>query len=230
MAPLKKGHSREVISHNIKEMVSAGHPRTQAIAASLAKSRKYKKMWKGGMYDEGGEVSETLGEAIGYPGSTKPKPKAMADGGAVGQADEFDDQEEPMVPYSEGGMVDDETTLNENRMNSYSRVGDSEVENPEEIEEASMFAKALRKRAQMDGMSPENYAMGGLVQPEHDPNEGNKPSEDMNDETEEPMSSMPGRGQEAEHKMNVEPSGMGLSSEAKEALIRKKKSRRYVQM
>ena len=47
--PLKKGKSKEVIKSNIKEMVAAGHPLKQAIAASLANSRKYA---MGGYVDE----------------------------------------------------------------------------------------------------------------------------------------------------------------------------------
>ena len=38
--PLKKGKSRKVISENISEMVESGHPRKQAIAASLNQARK----------------------------------------------------------------------------------------------------------------------------------------------------------------------------------------------
>ncbi len=38
--PLEKGRSREVIGHNIKEMEKAGHPKDQAIAASLNNARK----------------------------------------------------------------------------------------------------------------------------------------------------------------------------------------------
>lgn len=38
--PLKKGSSRKVIGENIKEMESSGHPRKQAIAASLNEARK----------------------------------------------------------------------------------------------------------------------------------------------------------------------------------------------
>lgn len=38
--PLKKGKSKRVISENISEMVRAGHPQKQAIAASLAQARK----------------------------------------------------------------------------------------------------------------------------------------------------------------------------------------------
>jgi hypothetical protein len=40
--PLKKGKSQEIISSNISEMIKAGHPRTQAIAASMDKAGKAK--------------------------------------------------------------------------------------------------------------------------------------------------------------------------------------------
>lgn len=39
--PLTKGHSQKTISHNIEEMIDAGHPRDQAVAAALATARKY---------------------------------------------------------------------------------------------------------------------------------------------------------------------------------------------
>lgn len=38
--PLKKGASKKVISRNISEMIKSGHPRKQAIAASLSQARK----------------------------------------------------------------------------------------------------------------------------------------------------------------------------------------------
>ena len=38
--PLKKGTSKATVSRNIREMVHAGHPRKQAIAASLETARK----------------------------------------------------------------------------------------------------------------------------------------------------------------------------------------------
>lgn len=37
--PLKPGKSRETISSNIKEMMAAGHPQKQAVAASLREAR-----------------------------------------------------------------------------------------------------------------------------------------------------------------------------------------------
>lgn len=38
--PLLKGSSKEVISENIREMVNAGHPQKQAIAASMRQAGK----------------------------------------------------------------------------------------------------------------------------------------------------------------------------------------------
>jgi hypothetical protein len=38
--PLKKGTGRKTIGSNIKEMEAAGHPKAQAIAASLNEARK----------------------------------------------------------------------------------------------------------------------------------------------------------------------------------------------
>jgi hypothetical protein len=38
--PLSKGKSQKVISHNISEMISSGHPRDQAVAAALNTARE----------------------------------------------------------------------------------------------------------------------------------------------------------------------------------------------
>ena len=40
--PLKPGKSRKVIGNNIREMMMAGHPQAQAVAAALAKAGKSK--------------------------------------------------------------------------------------------------------------------------------------------------------------------------------------------
>ena len=71
--PLVKGHSREVIAKNIHEMVKAGHPVKQAIAASLAHAHASKKMFDGGEVGEpeqgnigGGDDMADAGMAV-YP-------------------------------------------------------------------------------------------------------------------------------------------------------------------
>ena len=38
--PLKKGSSQAVVSSNIKEMMAAGHPRKQAVAAAMNTAHK----------------------------------------------------------------------------------------------------------------------------------------------------------------------------------------------
>lgn len=50
--PLKKGHSDEVRDANIKEMIDAGHPREQSVAAAYASQKKYKKMAEGGLVED----------------------------------------------------------------------------------------------------------------------------------------------------------------------------------
>ena len=44
--PLKKGTSKETISHNIAEMIKAGHKPSQAIAAAYSNAGKSKKKGK----------------------------------------------------------------------------------------------------------------------------------------------------------------------------------------
>ena len=41
--PLKKGKSSKVISQNVREMVKAGRPRKQAVAAAMRKAGKPRK-------------------------------------------------------------------------------------------------------------------------------------------------------------------------------------------
>src|ERR1022692_1433054 len=49
--PLHPGKSKQTISKNISEMVAAGHPQKQAVAASLSNARKFA---------EGGNVSDKM--------------------------------------------------------------------------------------------------------------------------------------------------------------------------
>jgi len=210
--PLKKGVSSETISHNIRELRMSGHPQKQAIAAALAMKRKSAK-------------------------------KGYAEGGMV---DEYDDNDDPMMSAGHPGMPAMVSHAEEERQSggepglsivAYSMKGEShpdEVANPTEMDEDRMFAAALRKKASM-AMSTENpegaYAMGGLVQPEHGEALGNKPSEDMRDDSREDMHPEPHAGGPGEHAVyDSVPMGAGLSEQAKQAILARKKARRYPMM
>jgi hypothetical protein len=41
--PLLPGKSREVVSNNIRELISSGYPQKQSVAIALSKSRKKRK-------------------------------------------------------------------------------------------------------------------------------------------------------------------------------------------
>lgn len=59
--PLTKGKSQKTISHNISEMIDAGHPRDQAIAAALSTARKVAKA-------DGGDVEPITWRGMGDNG------------------------------------------------------------------------------------------------------------------------------------------------------------------
>ena len=44
--PLQPGRSREVISNNVRELISTGRPQKQAVAIALSESRRRKKKRK----------------------------------------------------------------------------------------------------------------------------------------------------------------------------------------
>jgi hypothetical protein len=194
--PLMKGHSKEVVGSNIREMMKSGRPRNQAIAASLSSARKYKKMADGGMVE-------------GY---------------------EEDDNDMPEVPmYADGGMVagsmkekdpeDYNRSITELQMEA--RSYPNEVANPETHARDSAFAEALRKKAQMEmGAEGANFAMGGEVESMPD-------EDDIHGATADSYSTMPGKEQGVEDKMERMPSGPGLSEEAKQAIMERKARRRY---
>lgn len=70
--PLKNGHSQDVISGNIKELVKSGRPQKQAIAAALSMARKSKKMADGGLVDNDGNATPDPKEAEYRPELSNP--------------------------------------------------------------------------------------------------------------------------------------------------------------
>jgi hypothetical protein len=117
--PLKKGHSKEVVSDNIKEMMKAGHPQKQAIAAALTMARKYKKMSEGGMvdpdYDE--DVSSDFEDNAvrglneirvegKFQENVNASPKAESDEQMLARALHKKAEKDEMASYAMGGLVE----------------------------------------------------------------------------------------------------------------------------
>lgn len=170
--PLMKGRSPQVVSSNIKELMKSGRPQKQAIAISLANQRKYKKM------AEGGEVDAPK-NPLGLPPDLPPNPinypedASLYDGGEVqdvshGGMEDMPTEEmgkggdnESMTEMDRKGPDDQSRSLNEIREDG--EYYPAEVSNPQEMDEAQGFAKALRRQA-MGAMSPENYYSGGMVE------------------------------------------------------------------
>ena len=279
---MAKGHSRKIISQNIKEMVNAGHPVKQAIAASLATARKYKKMAFGGnasLDEKRGKHMDDHprkdGEGWGNPKYSNP---GFADGGSVESREEIEarnaaimapkssyadggpvedinekaqnwlfGKEEPkpspspkpkqvegghygfsgVAGYSQGGPVEDEDYVDhaddadqehERGLWTLMKQGDQgPISNPDTLSDEQKLAKMLHKKQE----SMEPYAVGGLVE-EMD---GDETPEVEPGVTSEPMSSEPSKPSMGYAER--EPSGEGLSEEAKKALAMKKKKRRY---
>lgn len=93
--PLKSGHSADVISDNVKEMIKAGHPKKQAIAAAMAHAHKSK-------YAKGGEVG---GGDLGASVNSKSVPHDSGDVKSVG-IEEAQDAEVPGLLLSVNDMID----------------------------------------------------------------------------------------------------------------------------
>lgn len=57
--PLAPGSSRGIVSNNIREMIRAGHPHPQAVAAALSNARRHPRAASGGLvgYQDGGAPS-----------------------------------------------------------------------------------------------------------------------------------------------------------------------------
>lgn len=78
--PLKTGRSRKVISENIREMVAAGHPRDQSVAAALRNAHVKRK--------DSAMKHAAYGHEDGMAGEKGMSPrKAMASGMTKGAAD-----------------------------------------------------------------------------------------------------------------------------------------------
>jgi len=219
--PLKKGHSKEVISENIKEMVKAGHKPKQAVAAALAEARKYKKMADGGTVEQDGpSLWESFKNGINGSGDG---PSASKTKGSH-ELDPDKAKKMASVFKAEGGLIGAEPKEHRGIFDLMAQGDQPEDEGPEQQHMEKLLAEKIA--ADEDDF----YSDGGLVEGRDEAHnkEGNMPSEHMEADTDEPMSEEKGHKAELEHHeiMGV-PMSAALSKEAKEAIERKKKNRRY---
>ncbi len=216
--PMKKGHSREVISENIKEMVKAGYKPKQAMAAALAEARNSKKMAEGGMIDSAkkwlsdefssesaNEYHAKVGEGLGK-GVNKDKAAALAKG----------------MGYADGGMVEEEDYRS---LADLMKEGDQgPVSNPEVLDMRQKLANSLHEQSEMEEM--EYMAKGGLVEGM----DGDEKPSNIVASTGEPMSSIPKKDSNLGHDLiegvpRISPSP--LSSEAMEAIKKYREKRKF---
>lgn len=216
-----KGHSQKVVSSNIKEMVKSGYKPKQAIAASLASSRKYKKMAAGGMVHEGeyedldAEHERGLFDLMAE-GDQPPVANPGVNEMQQALAKKLQKMDMERDPYAEGGYV--------------GMHGDGEL--PDDSSQSQRKQVQDSYQSSMDeGIGTKlkrafGYAGGGLVEGM----DGDEEPEVMMDGTEEPMSSQPMKPQSLGHSVIdgvPEVSPKGLSEEAIRALKEKKAKRKF---
>lgn len=231
MAPLKMGIKPETISGNVKELMKAGRPQKEAIAAALSMKRKsMKKMAEGGMV-EGQDAAEMMpamhptgvemadtGESL-YKENKKsakvPEMDRFADGGMIG--DDGDEDATSDLDQEADRTIGEESILGD--------MNPEKVYNPEYQDHERMLAKKLFEKSERE---ENKYAEGGLVvKSGHVDSVGDKPELDwINDGTEEPASLAPVNESGVEHPLSVPP-GPELSEAVKQALLSSKKKRRY---
>ena len=205
---LKKGHSREVISQNIREMIASGHKPKQAIAASLANARKSKKMAEGGMMEEDSAADMSAESAA-----------RSQERGSIDSSHDAGEAGEAIYP-----IQDDPRGLSENvdAMASLAKAiqeaGHSANDNTHDFDpDDSVSGQEMAKSGQeQDGTVGDSMV-------------GNKPDLDwVDDGSSEPMADEPMKPAAAARAAQAAP-GMtaALSDEAKRALAAKKAKRRY---
>jgi len=171
--PLKPGYGRRTIRKNVEEMIKAGHPHDQAIAASLDNARKHaskvlKHMYKGGEVNEEEEGYEshdephdqgedlkalglfktkvTSGEPLAFGKFTMEEPMSyMYDGGEVEKGPHVSEEDAEKMRKAMTG--EDQPSLLQ-RAKKLLGYGDKEKKQNlyKGGEVKSNFAKALKKR------------------------------------------------------------------------------------
>lgn len=122
--PLHKGKSRKVISENIREMVSTGHPPDQAVAAALrnADKSKGKSMAKNGKHHSlSGQDGETVMAGSAGMSPRKAMGHGMGAGGGNFGVESYENEHGPAEAHpdakamtgAKGAMADHERGIGE---------------------------------------------------------------------------------------------------------------------
>ena len=220
--PLKHGHSQEVISHNVKEMIKAGHPAKQAVAAALASARKYKKMAEGGYVESMARMDrkgpenierslyELQQEAESHPDEVEnPNEEMEAQGFAKALMRQHDMELSP-EHFAEGGEVGHSEPINVKGIeeNKFINPEDQVKEAETDLEEQTLYNEAHHPQL-------ERYA--SIAQP------GEADEEKPGRETSPYQEYALAKGGEVESKYE-------LTEDQKKALEEKKKNRRFGMM
>lgn len=107
--PLKKGHSPEIVSANIKELVKSGRKQKEAVAIALSSARQSRKMAEGGIVDEPAprDIAELNTDALPDENAAEPEEHSEDElfASALRKAADGVGTVEMMA---EGGLVDDD--------------------------------------------------------------------------------------------------------------------------
>ncbi len=146
--PLKPGHSSDVISSNVKELIGSGRPKKQAVAIALSQARKHK-MSEGGMVDDFDEdahsdldegADRTIGELqdLGaYRPDVDANPESQDLHKELAKA-LFEKSEKEELNFSDGGEVLEP--------NPNQEIGDNPVGEMHPIEISQEAKEALEER------------------------------------------------------------------------------------
>lgn len=219
--PLKSGHDHATINSNIQEMMKAGHPQKQAVAAALSHARKSKKMAKGGSVTADGPngnepddapafTSEPEGASIPTAGNTPDAPRSATS--KAYEADYLPDTDE-----------EDDRNLRGIQIEA-NDAGREHIFNPASQKKQKSLADAIKEATEDEHY----YAKGGLVQEEFEedtPGEGNEPEPQPGPSSEQPMSMMPSKPGAA--KTPPAQPHIEMDPEVYNVIMERKKSRRY---
>lgn len=155
--PLKKGFKPEIVSGNVRELVSSGYKPKQAVAIALSQSRKFKKMAEGGMVEEGDmEIPRDLYElnADSQQPETVANPEEHDESMRFADAlrKEAESRDGSMAMMADGGLVEDDMDMEETEPEMQPSPAPEDTVRAPDVTDEAMQAIADRKKRRRYGM------------------------------------------------------------------------------